>query len=131
MFWPGRFYCARARSKASNLVRCSDVSGLTDGFAPIKNPGVIGLVGDALWIRLKSRKNRLGGDAILRKCTCVFSNRASIHAPRRLCQRHCLWQWVVNRAPSGKAVFGEKIADKASEWLKIALEARGVAGPQK
>ena len=118
-------FLLRARSEASFLRRASPGSFL-EPFQPVESQGEIDLVEDALVIRLRSRKNRLGGDAISRSCSCHATVSTSSHIPPQACPAHVLWPWIKARAGPGDAIFKENIAQSAQTWLKVALEVRRV-----
>jgi len=133
-----RFFCIlswvfmlRARSEASGLVRAASADELTNTFRPVSHPGVIGLLGDELVIRVRSRKNRIGGDVIARSCVCAGAKGVAAHVPADLCPVHALWTWVETNVNRGDPLFSEDIADSAQVWLKIALEARGVPNAER
>ena len=135
---PERFFCMlswvfflRARSEASGLVRARCEADLTDRFKQIEPDGVIGIVGESLVIRLRSRKNQIAGDTVARNCVCHGQTGVSAHVPRELCPVHILWPWVQNRVERGKPLFLHSIAHSAGMWLKVALEARGVPDFEK
>ena len=125
---PERFFCIlswafmlRAQSEASGLVRAPDEK-FVDRSAQVAYDGAIGLVGNSVFIRLKSRKNRTGGDAIERSCVCINAEGTSAHVPNAICPVHVLWPWAVNRASPGARIFEENIAYSASIWLRVAAE---------
>ena len=117
---PERFFCIlswafmlRAKSEASGLVRAPDEKFL-DRFTQVAYDGAIGLVGNSVFIRLKSRKNRIGGDVIERSCVCISADGISAHVPNVICPVHVLWPWVVNRVNPGMRIFDDNIAYSAS-----------------
>ena len=128
-----KFFCMlswvfllRASSEASGLVRAEREEDITNMFKPVSHPGVIGLVGGELVIRVRSRKNRIGGDTIARSCACNGKKGVIIHVPACLCPVHALWPWVERNTRPGQPLFDENIAARSLVWLKIALEARDV-----
>ena len=135
---PEKFFCLlswvfflRARSEASCLVRAGCISDLNDRFKEIDKPGVIGRINDEVVIRLRSRKNRIGGDMITRGCVCVKPDGVTAHVGAALCPVHVLWPWVESRIGPGAPIFHDGIANSATLWLKIALEARDIPYPEK
>ena len=50
----------------------------------------------------------------------------SAHVPPALCPVHVLWPWVQANCSPGKLLFEKRTISGAAEWLRIALEARGV-----
>ena len=92
---------------------------------------MIGKVGDAIVIRLKSRENNFGGDSIIRECSCVTPGGVSAFVPAELCPVHVLWPWVVDHAAPGERLFPEKISHTSKIWLQVALEARNYANATK
>ena len=71
-----RFYCIltwvfllRANSEATHLRRAAS-SAEFNVFEPLACEGVIGMAEGCLVIRLRSRKNRVGGETIVRHCVC-------------------------------------------------------------
>ena len=130
---PDKFFCLfswvfllRARSEASSIVRAASVSMVTDRFKPLEAPGAVCLISDELVLRLRSRKNRIGGDSVSRGCSCNRAVGTVAHAPSGLCPVHVLWPWIVCHAGPGDPLFPPRIADSAGEWLKVALKARDV-----
>ena len=127
-----RFYCAlswvfllRARSEAS-ILRRAESSAELNPFEPIAHEGVIGRVGDEVVIRLRGRKNKIGGETISRACVCRGGEGVPLNAPPPLCPTHSLWGWVSENVAPGGRLFHERINGDAATWLKIALRARSV-----
>ena len=134
---PERFFCVltwvfmlRARSEASGLVRAPD-EFFIDRFTQVNHQGVIGLVDNNLVIRLRSRKNRIGGDVIERACVCQGAGGVNAHVPAVMCPVHTLWPWVTNRARPGERIFNDNISYTASVWLRVAAEAQSIERPDK
>ena len=126
---PERFFCVlswasmlRARSEAAGLVRAPDEK-FADRFTQAERDGVLGLVGNSLVIRLKSRKNRIGGDVVERACVCAGGEDVAAHVPSVICPVHVLWPWVIARASPGARIFADNIAHTSSIWLRVAAEA--------
>ena len=129
---PERIFCTlswafllRARSETAVLKRACPAT-FSNHFAPIQPGGEVGLVGQKLTIRLRSRKNRMGGDTVVRTCSCASPDDISSHIPKSICPVHVLWPWIVRNTAEGKPIFKANIADTAQIWLKVALEARNV-----
>ena len=129
---PERFFCVlswvfllRARSEASALTRARP-SVLSDRFNPVPVNG-IGVVGDRLVIRLRSRKNKVDGDTIVRSCVCAGGADVSARVPSTVCPVRVLWPWIESRCEVGDRLFSDNIANRAQSWLQVALSVRGVA----
>ena len=56
------------------------------------------------------------------------TGKVSAHVPSTVCPVHVLWPWVVSNCPVGSRVFPEDFPGRALQWLRVALEARGVEG---
>ena len=118
-------FLLRSRSEASTLVMNASEDTLRNRHQQLVVPGVIGILDQKLVIRLRSRKNRLGGDTISRDCVCKKKTGVNIHVPVCLCPIHFLWEWIKSRGVPGKPLFSEGVAGRSQAWLQVALEARG------
>ena len=118
-------FMLRACSEASPLRRASSDAEM-DAFTPLPTgvDGVVGLSGQTLIVRLRSRKNALFGDIIKRSCSCLEKLGVSAHVPPALCPVHVLWPWVQTCCSPGDFLFGKRTTSVAAGWLRMALLAR-------
>ena len=137
---PERFFCVlswvfmlRARSEASKLTFTTDLRLLNSLSDPLPDgmKGVIGLAGNFLIIRPRSRKTHIFGDVIRRSCVCAAKSGVSIYIPSELCPVHVLHRWLVRNCAPGERVFASTLADAALGWFRVALEAREVLDSSK
>ena len=68
----------------------------------------------------------MGGDTVVRTCSCDTLDDISPHIPRSICPVHVIWPWVVRNTNEGSPIFKADIANSAQIWLRVALEARNV-----
>ena len=121
-------FMLRAKSEASLIRRARTQAEINDLATPLPAGvhGVLGVCGQTLVLRLRSRKSAIFGDAVRRSCTCVPAKGVSLYIPSSLCPIHVLWPWVVNRRSPGELLFDHLTVSTAAEWLEIALAARDV-----
>ena len=132
---PVRFFCIfswvfmlRASSEAAGIAYMPDSPLLHNLFLslPEDRQGVVGLVGDTLVLRLRSRKTHLFGDCVKRMCSCETGDGVAAHVPSELCPVHVLAAWLQKNVSPGGSVFGPRIVTDATAWLRVALAARDV-----
>ena len=122
-------FMLRASSEAIDLVRAADGVDVRDCSAPLAGgvKGLIGLVNGELVIRLASRKNSISGEVLRRGCVCARPSRVSVHVPAVVCPVHVIWPWVAACCNPGDRLFPVGFGGPVLWWLRMALEARGVA----
>ena len=101
----------RAGAEASGLRLVSNsVAMKSHEPLPVGFDAVVGLGEDALTIRLRSRKNALFGQTIMRSCTCRTRSGVVAHAPAFICPVHVFGRWVIKHVPIGGNALSKKIA---------------------